>query len=336
MMRLNVPAGTEQAQTFLIQIVALGYTRAGESLTCPEDEREATFGRGPWKAATPLFTFMIARLPLTAAAHVTQTSVGLDGSAGLDRVQHCIAKSSADFERLHEHMQAQVGAGANLPKLPGRKRLNANAHSHLQKRVRRYAEYLSLLVQIPAASGAAALESFFAAGELWHPWHIPAHYIITGAEAHPLTRKTPDMLQASGKMLQEPRATSDKVSDDEEVSRLRELLTQQQRSQKSMMQQLLRVMLETFLDASHTEKYRALLEQFLLQKSKPLAVENGIWGMMLRVPKVTLPTSSESTPELTLKSFDNTSGSSIWSIRVTPGQVFSVASKPISVAYPSL
>jgi hypothetical protein len=265
---------------------------------------------------------MIARLPLTAAAPVTQTAES-DDSAGLERVQHCIARSSVDFERLHEHLQAEGGVGAGLPKLPGRKRLNANAHSHLQKRVRRYAEYLSLLVQISAASGAAALESFFAAGE---PWQTPAHYITASAEALPLTHKMPGMFQASEKMLQEPRAVSEKVGDDEEVRRLRALLTQRQQSEKSMMQLLQRVMLETFLDASHTEKYRALLEQFLLQKSKPLAVENGICGMMLRVPKIKLPTSSGSTPELTLKSFDDTSGTSIWSIRVTPGQVRLLAS----------
>jgi hypothetical protein len=106
------------------------------------------------------------------------------------------------------------------------------------------------------------------------------------------------------------------------VRRLKALLTKQQESQKGMMHLLQRVMLETFLDASHAEKYRALLERFLQEEARRLAVQHNISQMVVKVPTIKLPASSEGAPELTLKSFDDTSGTSIWGIRVTPWQVF--------------
>ncbi len=135
------------------------------------------------------------------------------------------------------------------------------------------------------------------------------------AEAHPL----PPQRDTAPP---QPRQQEYKVVDDKEVRRLKALLTKQQESQKGMMHLLQRVMLETFLDASHAEKYRALLERFLQEEARRLAVQHNISQMVVKVPTIKLPASSEGAPELTLKSFDDTSGTSIWGIRVTPWQVF--------------
>ena len=61
-------------------------------------------------------------------------------------------RSREDFELLHELLLAEIQKGDRsgppvaLPKLPGRKLLNANSHVHLHKRLGRYQEYLSDLV----------------------------------------------------------------------------------------------------------------------------------------------------------------------------------------------
>ena len=139
------------------EVYAIGYTRAGESEVCHADEDERRDGgdataktrsTGAWKAAVPLFCFM-----------VTQTD-----ACGKEQRHHCITKSREDFQSMHELLQDEIrrdGCSAPaLPKLPGRKLLNANAHAHLQKRLGRYQEYLGDLVRHPAAKRADALYAF--------------------------------------------------------------------------------------------------------------------------------------------------------------------------------
>lgn len=208
------------------EVHALGYTRAGQSC-CRADEREGTFGgAGLWKAAVPLFSFRITP-PAAAGAH-------------------CIARSSADFERLHALMLKDAAAGAvgaaELPKLPGRKRFNANEHVHLLKRVHRYAEYLRLLVQAPSASGADALnalESFLAPAAGEPQWH-PATYV---PEADLLFRENMPGLSLAQEGRDTPR-------EDEDVRRVRAMLAQQQRSQKDMTRLLQRLIWHAFFDPS--------------------------------------------------------------------------------------
>ena len=132
------------------QVYAIGYTRAGESEVCGLDDpmerntRDSTAASkartsGAWKAAVPLFCFM-----------VVQTN-----SCGEELGRHCITKSREDFEALHECLQGHFrkDAASSMPKLPGRKLLNANSHAHLQKRLGRYQEYLrcSYLLNRPHA-----------------------------------------------------------------------------------------------------------------------------------------------------------------------------------------
>ena len=206
------------------QVHALGYTRAGQTCRTADGCGDAFGSVGMWKAAAPLFSFMVT--PQLPAAVGT----------------HCIARSSADFERLHALMlqDSTGGADADLPKLPGRKRFNANGHAHLLKRVGRYAEYLRMLLQAPAASGGTALdalESFLAQSAGEPPWH-PATY-VPGADL--LLRQ-----HWPGKSLAAPSDTPD----DEDVRRVRVLLAQQQRSQKDMTQLMQRLLWHTCFDPS--------------------------------------------------------------------------------------
>ena len=152
------------------QVYAIGYTRAGESEVTLEAELparggEAAKGRsisGAWKAAVPLFSFLVLEA----------------NNSGEEQSKHIITKSREDFEALHELLQSHVRQGGSgtaaaatpplaaaakalpLPKLPGRKLLNANSHTHLQKRLGRYQEYLGDLVRNPATASSSALHTF--------------------------------------------------------------------------------------------------------------------------------------------------------------------------------
>jgi hypothetical protein len=150
------------------QVYAIGYTRAGESEVTLEAELparggEAAKGRsisGAWKAAVPLFSFLVLEA----------------NNSGEEHSKHIITKSREDFEALHELLQSHVRQGGSgtaaaatpppaakslpLPKLPGRKLLNANSHTHLQKRLGRYQEYLGDLVRNPATASSSALHTF--------------------------------------------------------------------------------------------------------------------------------------------------------------------------------
>ena len=150
---------SSQPHSIKCQVYAVGYTRAGESEVVgyeDEHEREArdasaaaatTRRSSGWKAAVPLFCFM-----------VVQTD-----SCGEESGRHCITKSREDFEALHASL-AQACSAQALPKLPGRKLLNANSHAHLRKRLGRYQAYLSDLACEPDLGRAAALHDFLQRG----------------------------------------------------------------------------------------------------------------------------------------------------------------------------
>ena len=157
------------SRSLIFQVYAIGYTRAGESEVCCADENERSGGdaavmtrsTGAWRASVPLFCFM-----------VTQT-----GACGDERSHHCITKSRDDFASMHELLEEEIrrdgcsdSSAHALPKLPGRKLLNANAHAHLQKRLGRYQEYLSDLARHPVAKRTEALQAF-----LGEPSRDPVH-----------------------------------------------------------------------------------------------------------------------------------------------------------------
>jgi hypothetical protein len=150
--------------------------------------------------------------------------------------------------------------------------------------------------------------------------------VMMREELLPCQSRAPSLPQQQ----QEPPTTaaSDKLHDDEdELRSVRALYTQ---SQKDLAQLLQRLILHTFFDASQAEAHRASLEQHLQQETKRLAAKYQIGVVQLPcVPKVRLPLSSEGVPELKLKSCNDASGSSLWSIRVTPGQVMTDVSPPI-------
>ena len=130
-----------------------------------------------------------------------------------------------------------------------------------------------------------------------------------------------------------PTAASDKLHDDEDELRRGAALKYTQ-SQTDLAQLLQRLMLHTFFDASQAEAHRARLEQHLRQETNRLAVEHEIGIVQpLCVRRVRLPLSaSEGAPELKLQRYNNNSGNSIpsiWSIRMTPGQVMMNVSHPI-------
>lgn len=91
-------ASASQGATRRFQIIAIGYTRAGECDMCSPDDRHCKSSqqtvRGAWKAAVPLFRFMV----------IQTNSFGEE----LDRC--CITKSREDFESLHEHLQIETRA----------------------------------------------------------------------------------------------------------------------------------------------------------------------------------------------------------------------------------
>jgi hypothetical protein len=83
------------------QVIAMGYTRAGESEMCSPDDRDSDAQakvrsslRGTWRAAVPLFRFM-----------VIQTN-----SFGEEQNRRYITKSREDFESLHERLQNETRA----------------------------------------------------------------------------------------------------------------------------------------------------------------------------------------------------------------------------------
>jgi len=92
-------AGAGEGRRF--QVIALGYTRAGESEMCSPDDRTTDLAvtvrssaGGAWKAAVPLFRFV-----------VIQTN-----SFGEEQARSCITKSRDDFEALHEKLQDELRA----------------------------------------------------------------------------------------------------------------------------------------------------------------------------------------------------------------------------------
>ncbi len=157
------------SRSLIFQVYAIGYTRAGESEVCCADEKERSGGdaavktrsTGAWRAAVPLFCFMVA-----------QTD-----ACGDERSYHCITKSRDDFASMHELLEEEIrrdgcsdSTAPALPKLPGRKLVNANAHAHLQKRLGRYQEYLGDLARHPVAKRTEALHAF-----LGEPSRDPVH-----------------------------------------------------------------------------------------------------------------------------------------------------------------
>ena len=109
-------AGAGEQRRF--QVIALGYTRAGESEMCSPDDRTADLAatvrssaRGAWKAAVPLFCFV-----------VIQTN-----SFGEEQGRSCITKSREDFEALHEKLQDEVRARCTPAELS---RLHAATRPH--------------------------------------------------------------------------------------------------------------------------------------------------------------------------------------------------------------
>lgn len=73
-----------------------------------------------------------------------------------------LTASRKDLETLAQGVAREVGASASvLPRLPGRKLVNANSSQHLEKRLRRYATFLQELADHATAGRSAALAAFW-------------------------------------------------------------------------------------------------------------------------------------------------------------------------------
>mmetsp|Transcript_22000 Transcript_22000/g.51173 ORF Transcript_22000/g.51173 Transcript_22000/m.51173 type:complete len:290 (+) Transcript_22000:468-1337(+) len=203
-----------------------------------------------------------------------------------------ITRTIDDFDSLHARL-ASYGQheSLKLPKLPGKKKINANTHAHLQKRVRRYAEYLEALLTLGWSKNSAIVAAFVTDEGIHTDNHSVAD-IEEGSHEHALHGTCSGSAVGGWEDLGE----AEKLR--EEVERLRKRVAELQRGHRAWSNTLQHLLVVTLFHPRREEDHRVRLEKLLKR-----AVEENPSGKVSEVEcsSVRTPKTSDGIPHFSLR-----------------------------------
>jgi hypothetical protein len=202
-----------------------------------------------------------------------------------------LTASRKDLESLAQGVALEVGVSASvLPRLPGRKLVNANSSQHLEKRLRRYATFLQELADHAAAGRSAALAAFWGSGERLEPGQHGSAQPRTSL-ARELGRHGDEVLEA-------------------EVQRLEEKVARLEAQQRGWSSALGQVLLATVFSEERAEGHRLRLQRALDRALAETDERDRI--TQVKCTAVRLPRTAEGAPRLALTK-PLSDGSALWS-----------------------
>jgi len=220
-----------------------------------------------------------------------------------------ICRTIEDFDELH----ARLGShgrheDTQLPKLPGKKMINANTHAHLRKRVRRYAEYLNSVLTLRWAKDTPIVAAFLT--DESKQKGILAADCIEG-DSHLLHA---GLVTETGCGGVEWEYEGEAARQREEIERLRKRVEELEGGHRAWSNTLQHLLVVTLFHPRREEDHRVRLEKLL----KRAVAENASGKVSdVECTSVRTPKTSHGIPHFSLQTADGPK--STWGLRLDKG-----------------